>query len=215
MDILELKKEQYKLAEKIVIQDTFNKIKTIGGIDCLAFQNKIIAGVVVCEFPSMKIIEFKTAEIPDPLPYIPNYQAYREMPAMIEAFNQLDVEPDILLVDGCGILHPRKCGMASHLGLALNKSTIGVSQKLTVGRKENSKIYLGYDLVGFEVVTKEHANPLYVSPGHLVSLGTALKTIQQSILPPHKLPEPIHLANKMIKKEIKKSAGQIASLSIN
>ncbi|MBR9683790.1 endonuclease V [Candidatus Woesearchaeota archaeon] len=204
MDLYELKKEQYKLAPKVILKDNFNRIKTIGGVDCVQYQNKLIACVVVCEFPSLKFLEKQTAILPDPLPFRPGFLAYREMPAIIEAFNNLEQEPDLLLVDGSGVLHPRKFGMASHLGLALNIPTIGITKKISVGRIENSKVYLEKELVGFEVETREHANKLYISPGHLVSLGTTLKTIQQSIKVPHKLPEPIHLAHRLAKKKLKK-----------
>jgi len=204
MDLYELKKEQKKLAQKVILKDDFSKIKTIGGVDCAQRQNKLAACVVVCEFPSLKLIEKQTAILHDHLPYRPGFLAYREMPAIIEAFNKLEQEPNLILVDGSGILHPRKLGMASHLGLALNKPTIGITKTLLTGRTENSKIYLDKELLGFEVSTREHANHLYISPGHLVSLGTTLKTIQQCLKPPHKLPEPLHLAHKFAKNEIKK-----------
>ena len=204
MDLYELKKEQYKLAQKVILRDSFTKIKTIGGVDCAQTKNKLIACVVVCEFPSLNIIEKQTAVLSDPLPYKPGFLAYREMSAIIEAFNKLEQEPDLILVDGSGILHPRRLGMASHLGLALNKPTIGVTKKFFIGRTEKGKIYLDKDLAGFEVETREHANSLYVSPGHLVSLGTTLNIIQQCIKPPHKLPEPLHLAHRFAKKEMEK-----------
>jgi len=204
MDLYELKKEQHKLAEKIILKDYFTSLKTIGGADCAQINNKIIACVVVCEFPSLKLIEKQTAILHDPLPYKPGFLAYREMPALVEAFNKLENEPDLLLVDGSGIIHPRKLGMASHLGLILNKPTIGVTKKFFLGNIENGKIYLDKELAGFKIKTREHANSLYISPGHLVSLGTCLKTIQQCLKPPHKLPEPLHLAHRIAKKEIKK-----------
>lgn len=204
MDLLELKKEQRKLSEKIVLKDTFTKIKTIGGVDCAQDKNKLLACAVVCEFPSLKLLEKQTAILSDPLPYRPGFLAYREMPALIEAFNRLETEPDLILVDGSGILHPRKLGMASHLGLALNKPTIGVTKTFFVGKIDKGKIYLDNELSGFEIRTRNHANPLYVSPGHLVSLGTCLNIIQQSLKPPHKLPEPLHLAHRLAKKEMER-----------
>ena len=209
MDLYELKREQQKFANKVESQDSFSKIKTIGGIDCAQIRNKLVATVVVCEYPSMKLLERKSFVLSDPLPYATGFLAYREMPAMIEAFNKLEQEPDLLLVDGAGILHPRKLGLASHLGLSLNKPTIGVLKKPFTGRIEGNKVYLGTDLVGFEIKTKEHASPLYVSPGHMISLGSCLKMVQDSIKPPHKLPEPIHIAHKVAKKKVKKVVGGI------
>jgi len=201
MDLVELKKEQLKLAAKIVLRDSFTSLKTIGGIDCVAQGNELIATVVVCEFPSMKVLETKTYVLADPFRYVPGFQAYREMPAMIEAYNQLEQEPDLLLVSGAGIAHPRRIGIASHLGLALNKATIGVAETLLVGNVEQGKILFENEIVGFEIRTREHSNPIYVSPGHLVSLGMALNTIPQTIQYPHKMPEPLHLAHKMARKK--------------
>ena len=125
------------------------------------------------------------------------------MPAIIEAFNKLDLEPELLLIEGSGILHPRKLGIASHLGLALNIPTIGITQKLPIGNVEQGKVYLNRDFLGFEVKTKEHALPIYISPGNKIFLGTTLKIIKQTIVYPHKLPEPLHLASKLVRKKAK------------
>ncbi len=201
MDLVELKKEQLKLAAKIVLRDSFTTLKTIGGIDCVSSGNELIASVVVCEFPSMKLLETKTYVLADPFRYVPGFQAYREMPAMIEAYNQLELEPDLLIVSGAGIAHPRRIGLASHLGLSLNKATVGVTESLLIGKVQQGKIMVENEIVGFEIKTREHSNPIYVSPGHLVSLGTVLHTIPQLIQYPHKMPEPLHLAHKMARKK--------------
>src|SRR3989344_3662393 len=203
MDQFELKKEQLKLAPKIVLRDGFDSIKTIGGVDCMVVGDKLLACVVVCEFPSFKILESKTYLLHNPLSYSPGYEAYREMPAIIDAYNQLEQEPDILLVSGSGIVHPRRIGLASHVGLALNKSTIGITEKVSFGKVEQGKIIIYNEISGFEIRTREHSNPIYVSPGHLISLGSVLNLIPKTIQYPHKLPEPLHLARKMMRKKIK------------
>ncbi len=210
LDTFELKREQAKLARKIILRDDFNRIKTIGGIDCAVVGDNILAYVVVCEFPSMEIVEKKKYLLTNPLPYRPGFQAYREMPAMIEAFNSLEQEPDLILVSGTGVAHPRKLGIASHLGLALNKPTIGVTQKLVFGNVDKGKIMLYNDIVGFEIITREHANPVYVSPGHLVSLGSTLDTVSKIIKFPHKMPEPLHLAHKFARKKVKKIIAEVS-----
>ena len=203
MDTFELKKEQLKLAQKVVLKDNFTKIKTIGGTACLPLGNKLLAVIVVCEYPSMKVLEKQSYLLSDPLNYIPGFLAYREMPALIEAYNKLEQEPDLLIVNGQGIAHQRKLGLASHLGLALNKATIGVTKNHLLGKIENGKIIYHNQIVGFEIKTKEHANPVYVSPGHLASLGSTLKLVSEMIKPPHKMPEPLHIARKLAKKEVK------------
>jgi len=204
MDTFELKKEQFKLAPKVSLRDGFEEVKTIGGVICLPFKNSILAYVVVCEYPSMKLIEKRKYVLHNPLPHKPGYDAYRMMPAMIEAYNMLNKEPEILFVKGDGILHPRKIGLASHLGLVLNKSVIGINDKLKLGKVEQGKIMFANKGVGFEIKTKEHAKPIYITQGHLISLGSMLKIVKKTILFPHKIPEPIHLAQKFAKNKIKR-----------
>jgi deoxyribonuclease V len=201
MDTFELKKEQLRLAQKVTLTDNFNKVKSIGGTETVVYGNQLIASVVVCKYPSMELIEKKTYVLPDPLPYKPGLAAYRDMPAIMEAYNLLDEEPDVLIVKGSGILHPRKIGIASHLGLSLNIPTIGITEKFFLGNLENGKIFLGPEVCGFEVITREHAKPLYLSPGHMISLGSALNLVKNCIKYPHKMPEPLHIAHKVAKKK--------------
>ena len=201
MDLLELKREQYKLASRVILRDSFSSVKTIAGTACAELSGKILACVVVCEFPSMNLKEKKFYVLSDPLPCRQDFVAFREVPALVEAFNLLDEDADVVLVHGGGILHSRGIGLASHLGLVLNKSTIGVDEKLVFGLVSNGKVLVDNDIKGFEVKTKEFAYPLYVSPGHLISLGSALRLITESIKYPHKMPEPLHLAHKLVKKK--------------
>lgn len=203
MDTFELKREQSKLARKIVLQNHANRIKTIGAATCVVVNDKLLASVVVCEYPSLKLKEKQTFLLNDPLPYKPGFSAYREMPAIIEAYNMLEEEPDVLLVQGNGILHPRKFGIASHVGLVLNIPTIGITSFLPMGNVEKGNILLNNKICGFEIKTKEFAKPVYVSPGNKISLGSVLNLIPKTIQPPHKMPEPLHLAHKIAKKKAK------------
>ena len=215
MDTFELKREQLKLAVKVELRDDCTTIKTIGGAECLAYGSKLLASVVVCEFPSLKVLEHKTYFLSDALPYQPGFTAYREMPALIEAYNQLEQEPDIFMVKGEGILHPRRIGLASHLGLALNKATFGIQENLFIGTVEQGKIFLNNELVGFEVMTREHAKSLYISPGHLVSLGSILRLTKETLRFPHKMPEPLHLAHKLGKRILKEKILSIKHQNTN
>ena len=204
MDIIELKKEQLKLASKVVLRDSFTQVKLVGGADYFPVGDKILAAVVVCKYPSFEIVEKKTFLLDNPLPSRSEYLAYRVMPAIIEAFNELTEEPDVLFVRGDGINHPRKFGLASHLGLALQIPTLGVVTNNNVGNIENGKIMFENEIVGFAIKTREHANEIYVSPGHLMSLGSALQLVKDSVRFPHKMPEPLHIAHKLAKKKAKK-----------
>lgn len=197
----ELKKEQLHLSQKVVLKDGFKKVKKVAGVDQAFINNTVISCVVVCKYKTMEVLEKQIATAEALIPYKPGFLAYREMPAAIAAYEKLEHEPDVIIVDGHGIAHPRRIGLASHLGLALDKPTIGVAKSLVVGKVENGKIYVENELRGFEFTTKEHAKPIYVSPGHLVSPGTALRIVRESIRPPHKLPEPLHIAHKCVRKE--------------
>lgn len=207
MDLLQLKKEQQRLAPKVVLRDGFTSLKTIGGASTAAAGNKLIGCIVVCEFPSLKLLEQKTYVLSDALPFHAGFEAYREMPALVEAFNELETEPEVLLVDGTGILHPQKFGLACHLGLVLNKPTIGIADKLMLGQVEQGKLWLNNEMMGFEVKTRAHSLPLYCSPGHLVGLGTVLEMVKKTVQYPHKLPEPVHLAHKLARRKGKELLG--------
>ncbi|MBI4150119.1 endonuclease V [Candidatus Woesearchaeota archaeon] len=200
VDVEKMRKEQLKLSKEIVLRDEFDKLKLIAGCDCIFENERVIATIIVLEYPSMKFVEAKYAIQEDAIPYIPGYLAYREMPAITVAYAKLKNKPDIVICDGNGILHPRRIGSASHLGIALNTPTIGVAKKLLLGHVQEGKVWVDNEIRGFEVKTKEVSNPIYVSPGHNVSLGTALKLAMECTRPPHKLPEPLHAAHKYANK---------------
>ncbi|MEA3429685.1 MAG: endonuclease V [Nanoarchaeota archaeon] len=207
--IKKFKKEQHKLGEKVELKDSFSKVKTIAGVDQTFVDDKIISGIIVLDMQTNEVIEKKYAIVEATVPYIPAFRGFREGPAIIEAFNKLENKPDLLMIDGHGVAHPRKIGLASYVGLLLDVPTIGISCKLVDGKIEEGKIYFEKDLRGFEVKTKEFAKPVYISPGHKIGLGSSLK-ITQETLKGHKLPEPLQLAhryvNKIKKKLIKKNS---------
>lgn len=198
IDLKKLKKEQIELSKKIILKDGFKKINLIAGVDQAYLDEKVISCIAVFSYPKLELREKKFAMLKVNFPYISGFLAYREMPVIIEAFHQLENKPDLVLVDANGILHPRRCGMASHLGLVLNLPTIGISKRLSLGEVKNGRVFSGKDLVGFEVKTREKAKPLYISPGHLVSFGSCLKIIKETIKYPHKLPEPLHAAHRLV-----------------
>lgn len=198
-----LKKEQYKLAERVELKDGFSRIKYIGACDHFIADDKLYSGIVVLEYKTMKIVDQAYAVADVKMPFIPGLQGYREGPAIVEAFGKLEVKPDLLLVDGHGIAHPRKIGIASHVGLLLDIPTIGIGKKLIVGDVKEGKVWYDREIRGFEVITKEHALPIYVSPGHKVSLGSSLSVVKDCIKG-HKLPEPCQMCHKYLNR-IKKN----------
>lgn len=215
VDFDKLKKEQLKLSESVILKDSFKKVETVAGIDQTYVKDDVISHIVVCDYKTINVIEKQTATAKAPIPYKPGFLAYRELPAMVQAYNQLEHSPDVIIVDGHGIAHPRRFGIASHFGLIINKPTIGIAKALVAGTVENGKIYVETELRGFELTTKEHATPIYVSPGHMISLGTALRLVRECTRPPHKLPEPLHLAHRGARREMKERLTKPGEQSTN
>jgi deoxyribonuclease V len=200
IDLGKLKEEQRKLAKSIITKDEFKlqDVKLIGGCDQTYRDNTIITCIVVVNLKTLELVEKVFLEQPVTMPYIAGYLAYREMPVIVKAFEKLQNKPDVLFVDGDGILHPRRIGMASHLGLLLDLPTLGVSKKLTMGDVKEGKIYVGTEMRGVKLITKEYAKPIFVSSGHNIGIGTAVKLVKDSMKENHKMPEPLHLAHKFV-----------------
>ena len=127
-------KIQKDLKSKISLKKSFSKIDKIAGADVSYYKNKMIAGVIVFEFPNLKAIEKQSFISPVNFPYIPGLLTFREGPSILAAFKKIKNEPDIILFDGQGIAHPRRMGIATHLGLFLGKPTIGCAKSRLSGK---------------------------------------------------------------------------------
>lgn len=202
VDITKLRQEQEKYSKKVVIKDDFDKIETIAGCDQAFIGNKVVSEIVVLNAKTLEILEKKYAITDVRIPYIPTFIFFREGPAILEAYNKLDIKPDVLMMDSFGILHPQRIGMASHVGIILDIPTIGVSRSLLCGIVNGDDIYVDKELRGKKILTRAHANPLYVSPGHKITLKTAVELVKASTKDPHKLPEPLHIAHRLVKKVV-------------
>jgi deoxyribonuclease V len=199
----EIEKEQIELAKKVIKQDCFSKLELIGGIDVAFDNDKISCNIVVCDYKDMEVLEQQNAEKDCKIRYLPGFRAQNELGIMIEAFNRLKHRPDVLLINASGTLHPRKCGLASHLGIVLDQPVIGVTKKLLCGTNKDGYIILDNEVVGRAIIIKEKAKPLFVSVGHKVSLDKAVEVIKECMRPLHKLPEPLFLAHKLVKESMK------------
>ena len=118
------------------------------------------------------------------------------MPAIIDCFNKLQEPFDVIFFEGQGIAHPRRLGIASHFGVAVQKPSIGVAQNLLVGEVRQGKIFIDGKTVGAELQTREGSKPIYISPGNMISIDTAIELAKKWIVKPHKLPEPLVIARK-------------------
>jgi len=196
IDYNKLKEEQLKLAKKVISSDSFEKLEIIAGVDCTYNQDDVIAAIVVCDYKTMDIKEKTFAVVKAKVPYLKGFFAYREGPAISEAYTKLENKPDVMIFDGHGILHPRRIGLASHLGVLLNQASIGVARQLLVGETKGNIVYVDKEARAELIVTREHSKPIYISPGHKISLKTSVEIVKHCIKFPHKLPEPLHLAHR-------------------
>ncbi|UZE94059.1 MAG: endonuclease V [Candidatus Pacearchaeota archaeon] len=210
IDIEALKTEQTKLAKNISTKDVFNfeNATRFGAIhtEILQKTKEIMACAAVCD-ENLELIEEKYIIKPIKFPYIPGYRAYRELIPMSIVYSKLEEQPDVIFIEAHGIAHPRGLGLTSHFGVSINKPTIGVAKKVLIGEEKNGEIILNKKIVAKAIVTKQGANPVYISPGHMISLKTAIEVTKRCIKEPHKMPEPIVLARK-VAENVKKELGK-------
>jgi deoxyribonuclease V len=198
---------QKQLAYEVVAEDRFDApVRTVAGID-LGYDAKndtSRAVVVVLNFPALDLLETAEAILPIQFPYVPGLLSFRETPVAIKALEKLKIAPDLVLCDGQGLAHPRRFGIACHIGLITNVPTLGVAKSLLVGKFESlgetrgSTVPLIYknEQVGTVLRTKDKVQPVYVSVGHKISLQTATDYVLQCA-PKYRLPETTRLADKM------------------
>lgn len=203
MDLKLFRLKQEKMAKQVVLDDDFNNPPLrVAGADIAFINEKGICACVTVKLSDLQAIETSTIMKQLTFPYIRGYLAFRESDSVISAFKQLTDQPDVLLVNAHGIAHPRFCGAASHIGVLLDTATIGVASNRLCGcyEREPSRLgdtvmyhYMGRD-VGYLFKSKENCRPIFVSPGHKVSLSSAISIIK-SCMGTHKMPEPIYLAH--------------------
>jgi deoxyribonuclease V len=200
LDLEALKREQLKLSKNLQIKDSinFSSAERIGAIENIIVKNKIIAAIIVCD-KEFNIIEQQYFLDSLRFPYIHGFRAYREMPSMISAFNKLSEKPDVVFIHGHGLSHCR-LGLASHFSLSVNVPCIGVaSSPFEENKIQGEDILLNDKKVGKILQSKQESNPIYISPGNLISVKSAFELCKRMIKEPHKLPEPLHLAHKYAK----------------
>ena len=202
VDLDKLEDIQEKLAKQVDVSAKFDssKIKYIAGFDVAFFDDKAVCAVVVFDAVTKQPVEKKYSVNTALMPYIPGFLAFREGPLIIQVYYDLENEPDVLMIDGHGIAHQKKCGLATFVGLELHKPTIGVGRSLLVGEIRDDKIFVDDELRGATVKTRAFARPVFVSPGNLIDVESASELVKKWVFPPHKLPEPLHAAHKFAKK---------------
>ena len=184
-----------------------SKIQTIAGADISfnKYSETIYAGVVVMKFPTMEVLEAAGAIGTTQFPYIPGLLSFREIPALLQAWQKLQITPDVLVCDGQDIAHPRRFGIVSHAGLLIEKPTVGCAKSVLVGKFEEpekargswSPIFLKNETVGVALRTKNNVQPVYVSPGHLCDLESVIEILLRCD-GGYKIPEPRRRAHLFV-----------------
>lgn len=188
---------QHSLASQVSVTDDLPPVKTVAGID-VGFENKETAraAIVVLSFPELTPLAYSIARLPTPFPYVPGLLSFRECPVILKALDQLKVQPDLLLCDGMGIAHPRRLGIATHIGLLTDLPSIGVGKSRLTGRHgevpegkgEWTPLMDRDEQIGAVLRTREGVKPLFISPGHRISLTTALEYVMACVTK-YRLPE--------------------------
>jgi deoxyribonuclease V len=208
---------QSRLRHKVERKDRLSRLRRVAGADVSlelagpggwrTGHGRVFAGVVLYEFPEMKELERATAVLPLRFPYVPGLLSFREIPALLAAFERLRQAPDLIFCDGQGYAHPRRFGLASHLGLLLDCPTIGVAKSVLVGEYRMPGTRAGSssplvdpqtgEVLGAALRTRRGARPVFVSSGHRVSLPHAVRlTVETS--DGHRLPRPTRDADRWV-----------------
>ncbi|MFQ5875784.1 MAG: deoxyribonuclease V [Dehalococcoidia bacterium] len=194
---------QHQLRARISKESTLTTVHTIAGVD-VGFKGGIArAAVVVLNYPELAPLDQSVAELEVDFPYIPGLLSFREAPPILAAFERLRTEPDLIIFDGQGIAHPRRMGLASHVGLILDRPSIGCAKSRLCGIHEEpglergsyTYLYDGDEVIGAVVRTRTDVKPLYVSIGHRIDLETAIEYVLNCCRG-YRLPEPTRYAHR-------------------
>ncbi len=218
----EAKAIQARLAPQVIADGDPQDVRLVAGAD-IALGKPALSGacpersrrversngrgaVVLLSYPDLRLVEHHLVEEPVAFPYVPGLLAFRELPVLARAFEKLERTPDLLLVDGHGLSHPRRFGLACHLGLLLDLPTIGVAKSRLPGRHDEpgpeaggrAELRDGPDLIGLVLRTRDRVSPVYVSVGHRIGLQQAAEWVLR-VCRGYRLPEPTRLADQLSK----------------
>jgi deoxyribonuclease V len=184
--------------------DRLGEVRQVAGVD-VGFESELTcAAVAVLSFPDLKLVDQAIARRPTTFPYVPGLLSFREIPAVLDAMSGLRIRPDLLLCDGQGIAHPRRLGIACHLGLLLDLPAIGVAKTRLIGEHDEVPLEKGAwrplihrgETIGVVLRSRAGVKPLYISIGHRVSLDTALRYVMACVTR-FRLPETTRHAHRL------------------
>jgi deoxyribonuclease V len=207
-DVAALRAVQDELAQRVVLKDAFpRELRTIGGFD-VGFEDDgatTRAAAVLLDASTLQPLETRVVRQPTRMPYIPGLLSFRELPALLGALALLSTKPDLCFIDGHGIAHPRRLGIAAHFGVATDLPTIGVAKKVLIGttstmlhdmRGAFTTLRDQGQQIGWLLRSKAGCLPLIVSPGHRVAMATAPEMTMRFVTT-YRLPEPTRLADRL------------------
>ena len=207
---------QKRLRSQLDLQNERERIETVAGIDVSYDKGSdwLFAAIMVMRLPDLQVIETASTTTLVPFPYVPGLLSFRECPAVLQAWEKLHLKPDCLMCDGQGIAHPRRFGIASHLGLWLNLPSIGCAKSLLVGSYQEPREKRGSttplmhrkEQVGVVLRTKDRVAPVFVSQGHKISLHKAVELVL-ACCSKYRLPEPTRQAHLLVN-EVRRQAGK-------
>lgn len=195
---------QEQLRSRVSTKRGFSQVNTVAGVDVAVKDDVAKAAVVVLSYPELVPLDYSLAELPVEFPYIPGLLAFREGPAVLAALEKLTTEPDLFIFDAQGLAHPRRMGLATHLGVIIDKPSIGCAKSRLCGyhyepgpnRGSHTHLYDGDEIIGAVVRTQTGVAPLYVSIGHKVDLPTAIEYVLSCCIK-HRLPETTRYAHRI------------------
>lgn len=197
---------QERLRGTVSRRNRLGRVRCVAGLDVAFEQRRTVArgAVVVLALPRLEIVERHVARLPLRFPYVPGLLSFREVPVLLAALAALEQRPDLLLCDGQGYAHPRRFGLACHLGVLADVPAIGVAKSRLIGehgsvpaaRGEWTALSDGAERIGAVLRSREGVRPLYVSSGHRIDLPTAVRYVMRCVTR-YRLPEPTRLADRL------------------
>lgn len=205
-DAIALQKE---LRDQVKLVPLEKEPSLIGGCDVSMnrFAKEGFAGFVTLTYPELVMVDHAVVRDTIPFPYVPGLLSFREIPMLLKAWEKLATKPDVLLVDGIGIAHPRRLGIASHLGLVLGIPTIGCAKSVLTGNFDEPGNTPGDwsrlvdlktgEVMGAALRTKQNVKPMFISPGHLITLEDSVRLVMRCVRK-HRLPEATRFAHDTV-----------------
>ena len=209
LDLDELARLQKRVAKRVIAEDRIRRLETVAGCDIsFARGGRAYAACTVLDYESLRVLKQRAVAVKLRFPYIPTFLAFRELEGMVKAVKGMDA--DVYMVGAQGLAHPRRAGLACHLGVTLNKPTLGVAKNRLCGSAEEPKRGRGAysllrddeEVIGAVLRTRVSGSPVYVSIGHRLSLKTAIRVVLETTRE-RRLPEPLRAAHELATRAMK------------